>query len=201
MPAPIDFYFDFSSPYGYIASTQIDALAAKYGRTVTWRPFLLGAAFKVTGAQPLTLQPPIKSTYFVHDFARSARMYGVPFNPPAKFPFLAVHASRAFYWLTDRAEEQARTFARAVFAAAFGEGRDVSGAEAVVAIGASVGIDSAALHAALSDAAVKERLRSEVDAGLARNVFGSPYFVIDGEAFWGADRLPMVERWLQTGGW
>ena len=68
MPAPIDFYFDFSSPYGYLASTQIDALAAKFGRAVTWRPFLLGVAFKVSGAQPLTTLPPIKSDYFRQDF-------------------------------------------------------------------------------------------------------------------------------------
>src|SRR5262245_12966018 len=185
MPGPIDFYFDFSSPYGYLASTQIEALAAKYGRAVTWRPFLLGAAFKVSGAGPLTMLPPIKANYFVHDFARTARMYGVPFNPPAKFPFLAVQASRAFYWLADRSADQARALAQATFAAAFRDGRDVSGAETVAEIAGGLGIARADLLTAVNDAAVKDRLRAEVDAGLARGVFGSPFFIIDGESFWG----------------
>jgi 2-hydroxychromene-2-carboxylate isomerase len=201
MPAAIDFYFDFSSPYGYLASTQIDALAAKYGREVTWRPHLLGAAFKLSGAAPLTTLPPIKANYFVHDFARFARMYGVPFKPPAKFPFLAVQASRVFYWLADRDTAQAKAFAKAILAAAFDESRDVSGAEAVAEIAGTLGLERAAVLTAVNDAAVKERLRAEVDSALARGVFGSPFIVIDGESFWGADRLPMVERWLQTGGW
>ena len=71
MLQPIDFYFDFSSPYGYFASTQIDALAAKFKREVTWRPFLLGVVFKVSGAKPL-IELPLKGDYFKHDFERTA---------------------------------------------------------------------------------------------------------------------------------
>jgi 2-hydroxychromene-2-carboxylate isomerase len=194
MPAPIDFYFDFSSPYGYLASTQIDDLAVRHGRTVTWRPYLLGAAFKVSGAQPLTSLPPIKADYFRRDFGRSARMLGIAFKMPAKFPFLAVQASRAFYWLTDRDAGKAKALAKAIYAAAFVEGRDVSGAEAVAEIAAGLGIERAAVL-------VKERLRAEVDAGLARGVFGSPFIFVDGEPFWGSDRLPMIEEWLKRGGW
>ena len=77
MAEPIDFYFDFSSPYGYLASTEIDALAARHGRSVTWRPFVLGAAFKVTGQRALTEQP-LRGDYARRDFARSARLLGVP---------------------------------------------------------------------------------------------------------------------------
>ena len=69
---PIDFYFDFSSPYGYLAAERIEALAAKHGRTVDWHPMLLGVVFKQTGAQPLT-QVPVKGPYSRRDFARSAR--------------------------------------------------------------------------------------------------------------------------------
>ena len=89
MPAPIDFYFDFSSPYGYFASTQIDALAAKHKRDVTWRPFLLGAVFKLSGGKPLT-ELPLKGDYFKHDFARSAAFYGVPLKLPPGFPFAPI---------------------------------------------------------------------------------------------------------------
>lgn len=201
MPAPIDFYFDFSSPYGYLASTRIDALAARFGRSVEWRPFLLGVAFKVSGAQALTTLPPIKADYFKRDFLRSARMLGVPFKLPEKFPFLAVQASRAFYWLDERDPGQAKALAQALFHAALAEGRDVSGAEAVADIAVTLGLDRTAVLAGINDPAVKEKLRSEVEAGLARGVFGSPFFFIDGEPFWGSDRLPMVERWLETGGW
>jgi 2-hydroxychromene-2-carboxylate isomerase len=201
MPTPIDFYFDFSSPYGYIASTQIDALGAKHGRAVTWRPFLLGAVFKVSEARPLTQLPPIKSNYFVHDFPRSARMFGISYKMPAAFPFMAVQASRAYYWLADRDAAKATAFAKAVYHAAFGEGRDVAPAEAVADIGAGLGIDRAAMLAAVNDATVKDRLRVEVDEAIKRGVFGSPFIFVDGEGFWGADRLPHVERWLATGGW
>src|SRR5262252_3324553 len=86
MPDPIEFYFGFSSPYGYLASTRIDALAEKHGRAVTWRPFLLGAAFKATGQQPLVEQP-LRGPYHRRDFARSARLAGVPFRLPEPFPF------------------------------------------------------------------------------------------------------------------
>ena len=95
MPDPIDFYFDFSSPYGYLASRRIDALAAKHGRTVNWRPHLIGAAFKATGSQPL-LNIPMKGDYARIDIPRAARMHGVPFVMPERFPFLSVAAARAF---------------------------------------------------------------------------------------------------------
>ena len=72
MSAPVEFYFDFSSPYGYLASTQIDDLGKRHGRAIAWHPFLLGAAFKVTGQQPLTEQP-LRGPYHRHDFERSAR--------------------------------------------------------------------------------------------------------------------------------
>src|SRR3990170_3778049 len=110
MADPIDFYFDFSSPYGYLASTRIDALAARHGRAVVWRPFLLGVAFKTTGQAP-AVEPPLRGPYHRHDFARSARLLGVPFQIPAVFPFAALAASRAYYWLVDRDAAQARTLA------------------------------------------------------------------------------------------
>jgi hypothetical protein len=102
MADPIDFYFDFASPYGYFASTKIDALAARHGREVNWNVFLVGAAFQVTGQVPVNERAQIQKDYSLRDLERSARYYGVPFKLPADFPYPLFAACRAFYWLQDR---------------------------------------------------------------------------------------------------
>jgi 2-hydroxychromene-2-carboxylate isomerase len=200
MANPIDFYFDFSSPYGYLASTRIDALAARHGRSVVWRPHLLGAVFKINDQRPLATIP-LKSDYAARDLARSARFLKVPFKLPTKFPVGATAPSRAFYWVSDRDPALAKRLAQALYHAYFAEDRDISSPEVSANIAAKVGVDRAALAQALEDPLVKERLRTEVDAAIARGVFGSPYIIVDGEPFWGSDRLDQVERWLETGGW
>ena len=197
---PIDFYFDFSSPYGYFASTAIDALAAKHGRSVTWRPILLGAVFKITGGQPLPTIP-LKGSYAAHDLARTARRLKIAFKMPGRFPVSGTAPSRAFYWVADRDPALARKLAQALFHAYFAEDRDISNPEVTGNVAAKLGVDKAELTQALNDPAIKERLKTEVDAAIERGVFGSPYIVIDGEPFWGSDRLDQVEKWLETGGW
>ena len=200
MPDPIDFYFDFSSPYGYLASRRIDEIAARHDRAVNWRPHLIGAAFKATGSQPL-LNIPMKGDYARIDMPRTARLHGIPFVMPERFPFLSVVAARAFYWLDDSDPAKAADLARALYNAAFGEGRDIAKTETVTEVAAGLGVDAAALTAALSDPAVKERLKIEVAAAIERGVFGSPYIFVDGEPFWGHDKLDDIDRWLETGGW
>lgn len=200
MANPIDFYFDFSSPYGYFASAKIDDIAAKHGREVVWRPILLGAVFKITGQQPLPTIP-LKGSYGKHDLARSARLFGVPFKLPSKFPVAGQAPSRAFYWVGDRDPALAKQLARALYRAYFAEDRDISSPEVTANVAAKLGIERDGMLAALNDPAVKERLKSEVDAAIERGVFGSPYIVIDGEPFWGSDRLEQVDKWLATGGW
>lgn len=195
MPASIDFYFDFSSPYGYFAGEKIEDIAAKHGRAVTWRPVLLGAAFKITGGQPLPTIP-MKGSYAMHDLARSARFFRLPFKLPSKFPVSTVAPARAFYWVGDRDPALAKTLARALYRAYFVEDRDISNPEVTGNVAAKLGMDKAELLQALNDAAVKERLKTEVDAAIERGVFGSPYIVVDGEPFWGSDRLDQVDRWL-----
>ncbi len=199
MTEAIDFYFDFSSPYAYLSAQVIDGVGARHGRDVAWRPFLLGVVFKITGAQPLPATP-LKDGYTEIDMPRSARLLGVDFTPEA-FPYNSLAACRAYYWMTEDAPSKARDFAKAVFRAAFGEGRDMSAPENVVDEAAKLGIDRAAVEAAIQDQAVKDRLRREVDAAIERGVFGSPFFFVDGEPFWGHDRLDQVDRWLKTGGW
>lgn len=200
MANPIDFYFDFSSPYGYFAGSRIDALAAKYGRGVIWRPILLGVVFKITGQQPLPTIP-LKGNYAQHDLVRSARLLGVPYKMPSKFPVSGTAPSRAFYWVGDKDPALAKKLAQALYHAYFAEDRDISNPEVTANVAAKHGIDRDQLLQALNDPAVKERLKTEVDAAIERGVFGSPFIVVDKEPFWGSDRLDQVEKWLATGGW
>ena len=200
MATAIDFYFDFSSPYGYIGSRRIDEVAAKHKRAVDWRPFLLGVAMKETGARSLVAIP-MRCEYHKRDFTRCAREWGIPFTFPAIFPVSSLSPSRAYYWLADRDPTLAKLFAHAVYHAYFVEGRDISTPEVVADVAGRFGVDRAAALAALGEPAVKTRLREETDNALARGVFGSPFFFVDGEPFWGHDRLPQIEHWLETGGW
>jgi len=200
MPTPIAFYFDYSSPYGYLASQRIDAVAAKHGRQVDWRPFLMGAVFKTTGTRPL-VEVPLKGDYTRLDMARAARGLRIPFVVPPGFPFASVAAARASYWAKDHVPDRAKPLMQALIRKAWAEGGDISTAEAVLEAAASVGIDRATLAAALNEPAVKDRLRQEVEQAMALGVFGSPYVLVDNEPFWGHDRLDAVDRWLATGGW
>lgn len=200
MAEPIDFYFDFSSPYGYLVSEKIDALAAQHGRKVRWHPILLGVIFKTTGSAPLTLQHPAKAAYYVGDFARSARFLGVPFKQPSHFPLPTQVAARAYYWLHGQDCALARQFAHAVYRALFIDDRDISDPETIFEISAKNAIDRSILEPALQSPEIKARLKDEVERAMARGVFGSPTVIIDGETFFGADRLPQIERWLATGG-
>jgi 2-hydroxychromene-2-carboxylate isomerase len=197
---PIDFYFDFSSPYGYFASVQIDDIAARHSRTVIWHPILLGAVFKVTNQQPLPTIP-VKGAYAQRDFERTARLHGVPFRSPGRFPISSVAPSRAFYAVTQRDPALAKRLARALYEAYFAEDRDISAPEVTLEVAAGLGLDPNELADTMQTAPVKERLRHEVDEAIGRGVFGSPYVIIDGEPFWGSDRLDQVEKWLATGGW
>jgi 2-hydroxychromene-2-carboxylate isomerase len=197
-PLPIDFYFDFSSPYGYLGATKIDALAARFGRSVSWKPILLGAVFKVTGGRPLPTLP-LKGAYAKRDIVRSARFHGIPFKFPTQFPIATQAPARAYYWAIERDPVLARRLAMALYREYFVNDRDISRPEVTADVAVTQGLDRNEVLAALNDAAVKDKLRTEVDAAIAHGVFGSPYFVVDGEPFWGVDRLEQVERWLSQG--
>ena len=199
MAAPIDFYFDFSSPYGFLASQKIEALAGKYGRSVDWHPVLLGVIFKETAMMPLTMIP-LKGDYSKRDFARSARFHGIDFRMPSKFPISSQAPARIVLWLKARDPALAVRVANALYRAYFVEDVDISNPEAAVAIAASVGVDAGEIRAAIGEPAIKDQLKREVEQAMAVGVFGSPYIVIDGEPFWGLDRFDQIERWLATGG-
>lgn len=196
--APIDFWFDFSSPYGYFMSEKIDALAARHGRSVRWRPFLLGVVYKQIGSRPIT-EVPLKGEYSRHDLYRSARFLDLPFALPQAFPVATQAAGRAYYWLAAQDGALARRFAQATYRAYFVEGRDISQQAVVLEIAGETGADCAALAEAIATDAVKDMLKAASAEAIAAGVFGSPYVIIDGEPFWGADRLPQIERWLAGG--
>ena len=200
MAAPIEFYFDFSSPYGYVASAKIDAIAAKHGREVLWRPYLLGVPFKKAGIQPL-VNVPMKAEYSLRDFARNARFHGVEYRHPTRFPTGTTAAVRAYYWIESTDAARAKAFAQALFRVYFIDDRDISDPETSVAVAATLGFAADTVRAALADEAVKNRTREIVDAAVAKGAFGSPFFFVDGEPFWGSDRLDQIDRWIATGGW
>jgi 2-hydroxychromene-2-carboxylate isomerase len=196
----LEFYFDFSSPYSYLASFKVDELAEKGGRVAVWKPILIGVAFKESGNQPLISQP-LKGEYAKHDFARVARFQEVPWTFPEKFPIPTQAAARIFYWLDADDGDKAKAYAKAAFHRYFGEGRDIRARETAAEIAAELGHDYEAALAATDDQVWKDKLRAMTDQAIERGVCGAPFFFVDGEGFWGNDRLWMVKKWMQRGGW
>lgn len=196
-----EFWFDFSSPYAFFAAQTVKDVARRHDLHLVWRPFMLGVAFKATGMQSLS-NTPIRGDYARHDWVRLARRLQVSFKLPSNHPIVALPASRIFYWLEERDEVAAGRFARRAFDAYFVEGTDMARPEGAAAEAAKVSPFSVAeLAAAASEPAIKDKLKARTQEALDRGIFGSPFFVVAGEPFWGADRLPMVEEWLASGGW
>ena len=196
MKPAIDFYFDFSSPYSYIASEWVGAVAARHGRAVNWHAILLGATFQAAELKS-PVSYPIKREYSIRDFGRSARFAGLPYVMPAKFPIPTQNAARIFWWLHDsESPERAVAWAHAGLRAYFTRGVDLSDVAALDALAGQSGVDAAAARAAYTDTLWKERLKRENDAAIAAGVFGAPFFVVDGEPFWGNDRRAQIEQWL-----
>lgn len=195
---PIDFYFDFASPYGYFMSEKIDALARQHGRIVTWRPILLFAALRSLGL-PAPFEHPVKLEYITADFARSAKFLNVDYSLPPAFPALTQHAARAFYLLNGKAPEAAVPFAQAVLRGYFRDGRDISNIDVVAQM---VGDQTASLGSVadirdqLKTDQVKAMLQGAINEAVGNKVFGSPFVVIDGEPFFGVDRLPQIAQKL-----
>jgi 2-hydroxychromene-2-carboxylate isomerase len=199
MKAPVQFWFDFSSPYSYIAAEWIEALAARHGRTVQWHAILLGVTFQAAEIRS-PVSYPIKREYSLRDFARSARFEGVPYRQPESFPIPTQNAARVFWWLTEtRGAEAGTAWARAGLRAFFTRGVPLNEGAALKALAASSGLDGDEAERVWSDPQWKDRLKRANEAAVAAGVFGAPFFMIDGEPFWGNDRKPQIERWLAQG--
>ncbi len=203
--APIDFYFDFISAYGYFASLRIEPIAARHGRTVQWHAMLLGVTvLKVMGLKPL-LETPLKGDYVQHDAARYMRRHGLHPARHVSDPMMDPRpAARAFYWVRRHHPGREAAFAQALYDRYWRLGKDVSRPDEIAAVAAEspeLGIDAAALCAGEAGDEARNDLREAVAASIERGVFGSPFILADGEPFWGSDRLETLDDWLASGGW
>src|SRR5262249_29632212 len=144
---------------------------------------------------------PMKGPYIVRDLERGAAYYGLRYRFPDAFPISGVNASRAFYWLEGKDPKRARELAKALFRAYWADNVDISNPDNVVAVAAKMGLNGEEVKAGMNAPETKDRTRAEVDKALAMGVFGSPYILVDGEPFWGSDRMDQIDRWLTTGGW
>jgi len=187
--ASLDFYYEFASPYSYLAACRIGPLAEAAGVHVNWRPFLLGPIF---AAQGYTSSPfnvfPIKGEHMWRDMERlAARAALPPVTKPDPFPVNALLAARVATWLNDASRP---AFSIAVFRAEFAQGRDITDRTVVRQILGGLGHFCDSVIEEAEGQANKDRLRATTDAARAAGLFGAPSFVTaDGELFWGNDRL------------
>ncbi len=204
--AHIDFYFDFSCPYAYIGSTQIEAVAAKRGATLTWKPMLLGGVFRGTGLadSPMNTMSSAKARHNALDMLRWADHFEVELNVPAAHPMRTVRALRA---LLATPEETWPASIHAIYRAYWVRGDDITQAETIGAALKEAGLGDDAIATALAandDQAIKDQLRERTDEAVARGVFGAPTSFVgdagdDALMLWGQDRLHMVDAALT--GW
>ncbi|TAH48355.1 MAG: 2-hydroxychromene-2-carboxylate isomerase [Betaproteobacteria bacterium] len=201
-PEQIDFYFDFISPYGYLASLRIDQLAARHALPVVWHPVLLGVTvMKVMGLKPL-METPLKKDYIPREIARYARLHGVEIGRDlAKVPMNPLPVARVFSWLKVHGSEHAKGFASAALAAYWRDDRDLSQPAEVLAAGSRAGVPESLMSRALEADAASSLLREEVDRAIQRGVFGSPFFLVGDEPFFGVDKLELIDLWLARRGW
>lgn len=193
MTHTIDFYWDFSSPFAYLGSTQAEAVAQRTGATLTWRPMLLGALFKAVGQSdvPLASFSPAKKKHVSDDLHRWADFWGVPFKFPTRFPMNSVKALRVYLALPDerKADFRARTFH-----AYWAEDRDISDDATLRSL---IGEGADAILARTTTPEIKQALFDATDRAVRAGVFGAPTWIIDSkDLFWGQDRINLVERAL-----
>jgi 2-hydroxychromene-2-carboxylate isomerase len=198
--APIDFWFDFLSPFGYLGSIQIEKLAAEHGREVRWRPTLLGVMVMNVMKLPAVPETPLKGPYSGLERNRLFGFFGVKLDPFGDGGLPPLPAIRTFTWLNMTDPALAKQFGQALYRAHWSEAIDVTTPEAVAQFAYDrFGLARAEVVAAIDDATVKDTLKASVGEALEIGVFGVPTFVIDGARFWGNERLPMIERLLATG--
>ena len=195
MATAVDFYFDFSSSYSYISLPGIERLSQEQGVEFKWKPFLLGVIFNASNHAPPDVRT-AKGRYIHRDVERFAAHAGLPFEWPRPFPFSSLSAARVFWALADESNTRAIEWARAIFHASFGEGRDCSDADVLAELAIKLGHNAAELLEASGSDRVKQKLRTVTDEAMKRGVFGAPTFFVGDEMFWGSDRLEDLSRYL-----
>lgn len=192
----VDFFFDFSSPFTYLASTQIEDICARKKAKLNWRPMLLGAVFKSLGGPnaPIETFSPPKQRYQLLDLQRWAEYWGVPFGWPTRFPMKTVKALRIALALGDKM----LPFVHATFRAYWSEDRDLEDDATLRDLLQESGLD-ASFASAGEDPTWKQALIQSTQAAIDAGVFGAPTMIVEGKLFWGQDRLFLLERALE--GW
>lgn len=198
MTHTIEFYFDVGSPAAYLAWTQLPALAAETQATIAYRPMLLGGVFQATGNQsPMTV--PAKGRYMTDDLARFAARYAVPFSHNPHFPINTLTLMRIATGLQMRDAARLVPYVDAVYRAIWVDGRDMNDAGVVTQVLSAAGLDPSPLLALAVDPEVKERLKAVTQEAVDRGVFGAPTFFVDGQMYWGQDRLDFVKQAVKAG--
>jgi 2-hydroxychromene-2-carboxylate isomerase len=190
--ASFDFFYDLSSPYSYLASTQLRGISERTGARPRLYPITLGGVRKATGHQ---IPPAQQLAYMAHDTARWAQRYGVPMQIPKSFPISTILPLRAAV-AAGRGGEGERAM-KALFHAHWGEGEDISDPAVVERVLRDAGLDGKRLVAMAVEQDVKDELRKNTDLALARGVFGVPTIFVGERSFWGNDRLEFVESALR----
>jgi len=195
MAKTLEFFFDFTSPYAYLASSQVEALAERTGATLRYRPFLLGAVFKATGNSPPLLVP-AKKVHMLKDLGRWTEHYGLPpFSLPPTFPFRSLEANRLALVAIEAGK--GRNFVARTYRAGFVDHADLGDRAVLGRLAAEVGLNPEEALTKIETPAVKEALKANTDEAVARGAFGAPAFFVGEELFIGNDRLPFVERALR----
>jgi 2-hydroxychromene-2-carboxylate isomerase len=195
MSHSLELYWDFSSPFAYLGSTQAEALAARTGATLVWRPMLLGAVFKAIGTAdaPILTWSDVKRNYYFKDLGRWAAHWNVPFRFPSRFPMMTVKPLRVWFALP---EARRAAFLHATFRAYWAEDRDISEDGTLRTL---IGDDADDVLAKCGTKEVKDALFAATKRAVDAGVFGAPAWVVDEkELFWGQDRIVLVERALKA---
>jgi 2-hydroxychromene-2-carboxylate isomerase len=193
----VDFFFDLSSPYSYLASTQIGAIAARTQAEVHWRPVVLAAVFKAAENTMPAHSPP-KARYMLVDLQRWAERYGVPFHFTSRFPLNAMKAHRMIVAAeAAHGPAAAAALGRRFFDALWIDDVDLGDAAQLTRLADEAGLPGAALLSATESQLVKDRLRANTDEAIARGMFGAPALFVGDELFWGNDRLEFLEAALK----
>jgi 2-hydroxychromene-2-carboxylate isomerase len=193
MPPAIEFFFDYISPYAYLAWTQIHRMAARHGREVRPTPVLFAGLLNANG-QLGPAEIPSKRLYVFKDALRSASLLGLPFRGPPTHPYNPLLSLRITHAELDK-PHAVRVIDR-LFHATWGSGAGVETADQVAAVLTELGLDVADVMARAHSAAIKQALRDNTDRAVAAGVFGVPTMLVGGELFWGYDSLGHLDRYL-----
>ncbi|WP_346297310.1 2-hydroxychromene-2-carboxylate isomerase [Rhodopseudomonas sp. P1] len=197
----LEFFFDCSSPWTYLAFHNIQPLAKELGEEIIWRPILVGGIFNSVNPSVYESRKtpvPLKARYMVKDLSDWARSAGLPIKmPPSVFPVNSVKAMRGCLWLLRDKPDAMVPFATAVFEAYWGDDQDISKDDVLTAICARCGLDPQAFFAAIGEQSIKDQLKDNTDEVMARGGFGSPTIFVDKtDMYFGNDRLPLVREAL-----